>query len=202
MNKVLLVQNILRFEDILIDEEQTNSLLKHDLYNFDKADDEIKTIVQNLLNTFEYLEQITLNTLKIDNDLYILLNTLLAKDQALEVGKYRDGDCFIRCIETPIKPPSQALLDDNLSLLCNMTKENYKEIVSKVFCTLIRNQPFFDGNKRSTLMLCNLALKKKGLGNFVILNKDYEKFSTELSKFYTKNNRDILNFLKQSCFTD
>lgn len=47
-------------------------------------------------------------------------------------------------------------------------------------------QPFYDGNKRTTLFFCNTALLKKQLGIFFIENEKYDIFENELTKYYTE----------------
>lgn len=67
---------------------------------------------------------------------------------------------------------------------------------------MCKAQPFFDGNKRSTLCLCNEALLKQKLGVMLIKNELYPEFDKLLTKFYANNDEELLNFLETKCFYD
>lgn len=87
-------------------------------------------------------------------------------------------------------------------MLSRLDKDNNKKVVSRVFCLLCKAQPFFDGNKRSTLSLCNVALLKQKLGVLLIKNELYLEFDKLLTKFYANNDEELLNFLETKCFYD
>ena len=65
----------------------------------------------------------------------------------------------------------------------------------KFFCELSLMQPFFDGNKRSTNLLCNSVLLKKDIGLFIIDQKSIDTFNSYLYQYYTKQNMDIFEFI-------
>lgn len=57
-------------------------------------------------------------------------------------------------------------------------------------------QPFMDGNKRSSLLICNLALLKHKFGIFVIPTQKYSEFEKYLRDFYQSKNTNIYEYIK------
>lgn len=166
--KVYFAQNLFKFENITLDQIQTKNLLNSkvmDHLNFTLDDAQI---IKNVFTAFEMLEHLDLDKIKIDEDIYVKLNEILARDQALFTGFFRNSNVYIDCIPDPIAPPDLNKMSYYLKMLNEINESSLKEVVPIVFCNLARMQPFFDGNKRSTLFLCNLALLKKDLGMFFI----------------------------------
>ena len=59
-------------------------------------------------------------------------------------------------------------------------------------------QLFFDGNKRSTLFLCNLALIKNNLGLFFVNHENIIIFNENLMYYYQNININIVNFIENN----
>ena len=59
-------------------------------------------------------------------------------------------------------------------------------------------QLFFDGNKRSTLFLCNLALIKNNLGLFFVNHENIIIFNENLMYYYQNININIVNFIENT----
>ena len=79
--KVLLIQNLLRFESLILDTDQVFKLLE----NFDKSsfDQDTSTIIKNVLNTLNFIDALDLKNSKIDLSLYKKLNKLLSYNKYL-----------------------------------------------------------------------------------------------------------------------
>lgn len=200
--KVFLAQSLLRFEDINLDIIKTKNLIENNLISEIRFDTENAIVVRNIINTLNFFRDVPFNALEINRNLFININAMLAKEQALEVGKLRNGDVFIDCIKEPIKPPLSTDLDRCLSNLDNCYSANYRSVIPETFSKLARMQPFFDGNKRSALFICNVALIKKNLGIFFIKNELYPEFQVLLTDFYTQNSKKLFNFLEKNCIYD
>lgn len=200
--KVFLAQNLLRFEDINLDIIKTKNLIENNLISEIRFDAENAIVVRNIINTLNFFRDAPFDTLEINRNLFININAMLAKEQALEVGKLRDGDVFIDCIKDPIKPPISSDLDRCLFDLDNCNSANYRSLIPESFSKLARMQPFFDGNKRSALFICNVALIKKNLGIFFIKNELYPEFQVLLTDFYTQNSKKLFDFLEKKCIYD
>lgn len=88
----------------------------------------------------------------------------------------------------------------SLKAIASINKNNFKEVIADNFCKLIRMQPFYDGNKRSTLFFCNTSLLQKQLGLFFIKQKNYDVFENELTKYYTEEpDCKLKEFLINEC---
>ena len=150
----------------------------------------------NFIDTFD------LKNSKIDLSLYKKLNELLSYNQSLAPGTFRkEGHyAYIPCIKDPISAPSIVEVNYQLDCLNYLSSNNYKSDVSRIFCNLCKSQPFYDGNKRSTLCLCNLALLKQNKEMLIIQNDQYDDFDKLLTYFYVGSNEDFVGFLVDRYF--
>lgn len=193
--KVFLAETAFHLEGIHFDEVQIADLLNNQNKTVLDLDEDAAIIIRNVIDTLDYLQENDLKKIKIDLDLYIKLNSLLAKDQALFVGRLRDIPTVIGCIKDDIPVYEKDMIEKEIHKLNNINKDNFREIIPSVFCRLSRMQPFFDGNKRSTNFLCNIALMKNNLGLFVINYENLKDFNRYLKDYYQEKNSDILKFI-------
>lgn len=197
--KIYFAQSLFKFENITLDAISTKKLLNSQVMSkLDFTQDQCQ-VIKNVFSAFQLLEQLDLNKTDINHNLYISLNTELAKEQALFTGCYRSSNVYIPCIEDPIIPPQKEHIQKYIDKLDFMNKENMRQTIPNVFCNLSKLQPFYDGNKRSTMFLCNIALLKKDLGIFFIRNEQYPIFENHLTNFYTKDDPDIFKWLGKNC---
>lgn len=122
--KIYIAKSILKLENIDISDIQTKQLLDNATIDID-LDDVKAQVVENLLNTFEYLKNKDLKTLKINQKLYIKLNELLAYNQALYVGSFRDKENYINCIFN-LKFLSKQCFTKNVKQLGMIDEKCYK----------------------------------------------------------------------------
>lgn len=197
--KINFAQSLFRFEGINLTDIQTEKLLNNDNFAMLEFTEDESLVINNVINTLNYLESLDLSKHAIDLDLYIQLNSSLAKDQALITGALRNGLCSIPCIgQIPV--PELENVQKEISALNNITKDNYKSVVSECFCNLSKLQPFWDGNKRTTLFLCNAQLIKNDFDLLVIQKDNYAVFEEHLTDFYTASDKTIVDFLAKNCF--
>lgn len=198
--KLYFAQTLFLFENISLSPIQTSSLLDGSINNRIQLNYDESIVVKNVINAFDFLDKCNLKTLKLDAKFYIYLNKLLAIEQALDVGNFRNGNVIIGCIDGTIPPPSEMAIKKSLKAIASINKNNFKEVIADNFCKLIRMQPFYDGNKRSTLFFCNTSLLQKQLGLFFIKQKNYDVFENELTKYYTeKPDCKLKEFLINEC---
>ena len=199
--KIHFAQSLFRFEGINLTDVQTEKLLNKE--NFEMLDfpEEESLVIDNVVNTLNYMESLDTSQLNVDLDLYIKLNSMLAKDQALFTGVLRNGLSSIPCVgQIPV--PDQEKVEEEIAKLNSVSQDNYKSIVSECFCNLSRLQPFWDGNKRTSLFLCNVQLIKNDFELLIIQKDKYADFEelTPLTAFYTEENNDIIDYLVENCF--
>lgn len=192
--KVFLAQSILRLEAIECSDLQTRQLLDHCGIDT-KVDDEEAVIMRNTVAALDFLKATDLNKVAIGDELFIQINHLLAQEQAAIAGSYRTGSTNIDCIAEDIPEPGRDKLLREFARLRNMTKETFRIDVAQSFCNLARMQPFYDGNKRSALFLCNVAMFKKDLGMFTIPIEKYLIFNDKLRDFYVNGSPGLKNFI-------
>lgn len=197
--KINFAQTLCRFEGINLTDIQAEKLLNNDNFAMLDFPEDESLIINNVINTLNYMESLNLSKQNIDLNLYIQLNSFLAKDQALFTGDLRNGLCSIPCIgQIPV--PSQESVQNEICKLNNVTKNDFKTVVSECFCNLSKMQPFWDGNKRTTLFLCNAQLIKNDFELLIIKKDSYAAFEEHLTAFYTENDKTIVDFLAQNCF--
>ena len=194
--KIFLAQTALHLEGIHLNEVQTKDLLDKNIYEYFDTDEEDAIVMRNVVIALNYLESIDIANQEIDLNLYITLNEILAYEQALETGHLRTKPVAISCIPNDIPPCEEKDIVCEIEKINAIHEKNFKQVIPSVFCKLIRMQPFFDGNKRSTAFLCNVALLKKNLGLLVINYENLGKFELLLTDYYTEKNNNILQFMQ------
>ena len=137
-----------------------------------------------LLNSFN--EPVTL-------DYMCKLNEYIARNEALEWGVLRTGRVSISGTdyEPPIPDKDETINELNF-ILKNDIPETEKAL--NIFAWGTRKQLFWDGNKRTSLMLANRILIDSGCGMMTITDKYMEEFNTLLLDYY---NTGIAEELKQ-----
>lgn len=64
----------------------------------------------------------------------------------------------------------------------------------------MRSQIFWDGNKRTSMIVANKLLIENGCGIITVRENDINEFNTLLTEFYNTNNKDkIIKFLYNKC---
>ena len=153
-------------------------------------------ILRNVVDGLNFLEEIDFQKVTIDIDLYIKLNTILAREQALFTGDLRTGSVNIDCIPEDIPPARAEDVFEYVNRLNHIDENTFRNIIPEVFCRLSRMQPFWDGNKRTTSFLCNIALMKNDLGIFIIKDElQTERFVDLLRDFYINEDPSIFAYI-------
>ena len=128
--KLLLAQNLFRFEDL---EFSTEKKIK-DIFN--EKVEALKSIelgdlaiLNGISRLFEYIEELNIKELGIEVEFYKTLNGILAFNQSLDPGIFREGNqlVYISSIKDPIKPAPLSFIKEKLELLSRLDKDNYKK---------------------------------------------------------------------------
>lgn len=124
------------------------------------------------------------------------LNDIVGKDLVLDHGSLRTGKVSIG--EHTPDIPIEENVEKNI--------EDLKEIKDPINLAIsiitngIKNQYFYDGNKRTSFMLANSILIQNNVGIIVIEDIKYPEFNTHLTKLLSENNeKDLSVFLKEKC---
>ncbi len=130
-----------------------------------------------------------------------LINSIIAKDEAIYAGAFRNGATGISGTKNYIAP-----LHSNLeSIFLNemhIILDNFSptEQAIRIFLWGALNQFYWDGNKRTSRIIANGILINEGIGVFNIKSSDILEFNTLMIDFYdSKNASHIFKFLAEKC---
>lgn len=157
--------------------------------------DDIQAIL-NMRDAWKYLlgtinEPITLAYL-------CKLNEFIARNEALEWGKLRTGTVGISGTDyLPPIPDSEKVTQELQEILATDTTPTEKAL--NIFAWGARGQFFWDGNKRTSLVLANKILISAGAGMLTIVDKHMERFNAQLLNYYnTGDSNQLKKFLYEN----
>ena len=199
--KILLAGTMFRFEQIDMDDSQIAGLFCGESAVSAIHDELESVVIENVIRTMDYLEeQMSTAELIPDLDLFISLNSMLAQEQSLEVGTLRSGYSSIPCIgQLPV--PDRNDVEQWIRRLNSTQTGKFNMMVAECFCSLAKIQPFWDGNKRTSLLLCNIVLMQKESVLMHISRENYSEFDRKLTLFYRGESREIIRFLTDRCMS-
>ena len=157
--------------------------------------DEIQTIL-NLRDAWQYVIK---NIEEEFNLEYVCkINEYVARNESLEWGKLRNGNVGISGVEYE---PSIPKKEEVIKKIDDIYKiESITERAIEYMLYGMRNQLFWDGNKRTSIICANKILIQNGKGILVIKDSNLEEFSKLLTEYYnTNNNEKIKIFIYENC---
>lgn len=150
--------------------------------------DDIQAIL-NMRDAWRFLlgtidEQITLE--------YVCkLNEYIARNEALVWGKLRTGQVGISGTDYLPPIPTETESRRVLSEIMNANTTATDKALT-AFAWGARSQLFWDGNKRTSLVLANKILLQAGAGMLTVQEKNMEQFNGHLLDFYNTGNAEPL----------
>lgn len=142
------------------------------------------TVLLNTVNeevTFEY---------------WCKLNEYIARNEALEWGKLRTGTVGISGTDYVPPVPEKEKTIEELKNILSSTSSSATDKALEAFTWGARGQFFWDGNKRTSLLLANKILVSSGAGSMTITDKYMEQFNSLLLEYYnTGESRELKQFL-------
>ena len=125
-------------------------------------------------------------------DYWCKLNEYIARNEALEWGKLRTGIVGISGTnyEPPIPGKEETVAE--LSAILSAADTSATDKALEAFTWGARGKFFWDGNKRTSLMLANKILISAGAGLMTITDKYMEQFNSLLLEYYNKGNPEEL----------
>lgn len=126
------------------------------------------------------------------------LNGFIARNEALEWGTLRTGRVAISGTEYAPPVPKQEDAAAQLSALVSSNATATEKALT-AFCWGARGQFFWDGNKRTSLVLANKIMLEAGAGMLTITDRHIERFNSLLLDFYnTGEAGDLMAFLYEN----
>lgn len=127
------------------------------------------------------------------------LNEYIARNEALEWGKLRTGIVGISGTDYEPPVPDRKITEKELENLLSATDASATDKALEVFTWGTRGQFFWDGNKRTSLMLANKILVSSGAGIMTITDKYMEQFNALLLDHYnTGEDGELKQFLYEN----
>ncbi|MFQ7520477.1 MAG: Fic family protein [Eubacterium sp.] len=155
--------------------------------------DDIQAIL-NMRDTWEYLLQTVEE--KITFAYWCKLNEYIARNEALEWGKLRTGSVGISGTDYVPPIPEKEQVITTLEDIVSDKGMTATDKALEVFTWGTRGQYFWDGNKRTSLMLANKILISAGAGIMTITDKYMEQFNVLLLEYYnTGKSSELKRFL-------
>ena len=121
------------------------------------------------------------------------LNEYIARNEALEWGKLRTGIVGISGTDYEPPIPNKEKTIEELKSILSTSNASATDKALEAFVWGTRGQFFWDGNKRTSLMLSNKILVSSGSGIMTITDKYMEQFYTIMLYYYITGKSEELN---------
>lgn len=158
--------------------------------------DDIQAIL-NMRDAWKFLLS-TVNE-EITFDYWCKLNEYIARNEALEWGKLRTGTVGISGTDYEPPVPDRERTEKELNAILSDAGASATDKALRAFTWGARGQFFWDGNKRTSLMLANKILVSAGAGIMTVTDKHMEQFNTLLLDYYnTGNDAELKCFLYEN----
>ena len=157
--------------------------------------DEINCIL-NLRDAWNY----TLTNIDAEVNLNFIckVNSFVSRNESLEWGVLRNGKVGINGVDYIPDIPNEKDIINNIE---NILKEKSTTLKSiNLMLYLMRSQVFWDGNKRTSMIVANKILIQNGCGIITVKEEYIGEFNTLLTEYYNTGNKDkITKFLYDKC---
>ena len=155
--------------------------------------DDIQAIL-NMRDAWKFLLS-TVNE-EVTFEYWCKLNEYIARNEALEWGKLRTGNVGISGMDYEPPTPNKEKTIKELENILSTPDVSATDKALEAFVWGARGQFFWDGNKRTSLMLANKILVSSGSGIMTITDKYMEQFNTLLLNYYnTGESEELKQFL-------
>ncbi len=144
-----------------------------------------KYVINNIEEPFSY-------------ELICKVNSYVARNESIEWGRLRNGKVSISGTEYI---PNIPIEDEVKKKIEEMKK--IKSVTKRAITYMLygmRGQLFWDGNKRTSIIVANKILISEGKGILTVKDKYLNEFNELLTEFYNTNNGEKLEeFLYNKC---
>ena len=157
--------------------------------------DEINCIL-NLRDAWQYLIQNINQELNVD---YICqINSYVSRNESLEWGKLRTGKVGIRGVDYIPEIPDKKQIENQIKIY--LKQESKTKAAIELMLYLMRTQMFWDGNKRTSMLIANKIMIENGCG-IISIKEDYiNDFNKLLTEYYNSNDmKQITKFIYDKC---
>lgn len=157
--------------------------------------DEINCIL-NLRDAWNY----TLSNVDIDINLEFIckVNSYVSRNESLEWGVLRTGKVGINGVDYIPSIPIEEQVISNITSILKEECATKKAIDLMLY--LMRSQIFWDGNKRTSMIVANKIMIENGCGIITIKEEFINEFNNLLTEYYNTGNLEkIEKFIYDNC---
>ena len=200
--KVLVAQihNLSRFENCQTTLLQTEQIINGQNVASASLGD-IQTIL-NLKRAYQYVMRHISDGLPVDIPLLKKINSIVAQEDSLAPGDFRTGTVGVTLVAGSRHTPpaiSEVEVQNLFGQIANRSRSTTETAIRSMLA-FMRQQIFWDGNKRTATLFANAMLIEKGCGILEISELQMPEFNTKLSDFYRSgDDTDVATYLYQNC---
>lgn len=126
------------------------------------------------------------------------INSYVSRNESLEWGVLRSGKVGINGVDYIPEIPNEKKIKTDIKKI--LEEKNITKRSLNLMLYLMRSQIFWDGNKRTSMIVANKILIENGKGILTVKDSDIGEFNNLLTNYYnTGNNNEILDFLYHNC---
>lgn len=131
-------------------------------------------------------------------ELICKINAFVSRGESLEWGVLRTGKVGINGVDyIPDIPDETKIIADIKNI---MKEENITKRSLVLMLYLMRTQAFWDGNKRTSMIVANKIMIENGCGVITIKEEYFKEFNSLLTEYYNTNKiESLLEFLYNNC---
>ena len=157
--------------------------------------DEI-TCILNLRDAWNYV--LTNIDNEINLDFICKVNSYVSRNESLEWGVLRNGTVGINDVDYILDIPIKEDVINNIDKI--LKEENITTKAIDLMLYLMRSQIFWDGNKRTSMIIANKILIVNGCGVITVKEENINEFNILLTEYYNTNVKDkLVKFLYEKC---
>lgn len=126
------------------------------------------------------------------------INEYVARNESLQWGKLRTGKVLISGTEYVPTIPQEEEVTKQIKETLQI--ENVTQRAIQYMLYGMRSQLFWDGNKRTSMIIANKILIQNGKGILMVQDKNLKEFSQLLTQYYNTNkSEEIEQFIYNYC---
>lgn len=135
---------------------------------------------------------------KIDLDFICKINSFVSRNESLEWGVLRNGMVGINGVDYIPEVPQKEDVINNIEKI--LKEENIIQKSINLMLYLMRSQIFWDGNKRTSMIVANKILIQNGGGIITVKEEFIGEFNRLLTEYYNTGNKEkLFTFLYEKC---
>ena len=135
---------------------------------------------------------------EVDLDFICKVNFFVSRNESLEWGVLRNGKVGINGVDYIPEIPQKNIIIKNIKEI--LEQGSITEKTLNLMLYLMRSQIFWDGNKRTSMIIANKILISNGCGIVTIEEENIREFNILLTEYYNTNNKNkIIKFLYDKC---